>query len=113
MKLIAKFLLIALVIFSIQRLVPGITVSTFYTAILVALVLALLNLLVRPVLFILTLPITILTLGLFFFVLNALMFYFASTIVKGFTISGPVPALLGSLIVTIASWLIDRLFGKV
>lgn len=113
MKYIAKFLLIALVIFLIQKFVPGIVVANYYSALLVALVLALLNLLVRPILFVLTLPITILTLGLFFFILNALMFYLASTIVKGFTIHGFLPALIGSLIVTVASWLLDRLFGKV
>ncbi len=112
MKIIVKFLLVALVIFATAKFVPGITVASFYTALIVALVLSLLNLLVRPILFVLTLPITILTLGLFFFVLNGLMFYLASTIVKGFTIDGFLPALLGSLIVTVASWLLDRLFGK-
>jgi putative membrane protein len=113
MKFIIKFLFVALTIFLIQKFVPGITVASFYTALLVALVLALLNLLVRPILFVLTLPITILTLGLFFFVLNAAMFYLASTIVKGFVIDGFLPALLGSLVVTAVSWLLDGLFGKV
>ena len=113
MKIIVKFLGIALTVFIIAKFLPGITVASFYTALIVALVLALLNLLVRPILFVLTLPITIVTLGLFLFVLNAVIFYLASTIVKGFAIDGFLPALVGSLIISVVGWLLDRLFGKV
>ena len=89
--------------------VQGIEVSGIYTAIIVAILLGVLNLLVRPVLVLLTLPITILTLGLFLFVVNATIFWFVGTFVDGFTVDGFVPALLGSLVVSVASWIANKL----
>jgi putative membrane protein len=87
-------------------------VDSFYTALVAALVLGLVNALIRPILLVLTLPINILSLGLFTFVLNALMVWFASTIVKGFTVEGFVPAFLAALALwTVSlgtSWLIRR-----
>lgn len=102
-SLLTRLLAVIVALLLASRYVPGISVDDLYSAFIVALVLGVLNLVVRPILFVLTLPITILTLGLFAFVLNALMFWFAGTFVDGFTVVGFVPALLGSLLVSVVS----------
>lgn len=103
MKLIAKWLITAIAVLIASYYVPGIAVASVYTALVVALVLGIVNLVIKPVLFILTLPITILTLGLFAFVLNALMLWLVATLVKGFEVQGFIPALLGSLVIAVIS----------
>lgn len=108
MRLLTQFLATVLALFVASYLVPGIHVNDFYTACIVALLLGLLNLLVRPVLVVLTLPITIVTMGLFVFILNAILFWFVGSFVDGFDVIGFFPALVGSLIVSFANWL----FGK-
>ena len=112
MKLLAKLLISVIAILLASRYVPGIEVGgahPVYTAIIVAIVLGALNLTVKPLLFVLTLPITLLTFGLFAFVLNALMLWFVGTFIAGFTVEGFVPALLGSLFISTVSWLGNRL----
>ncbi len=111
MKLIAKILLAALTLLLVAKVVPGIEVENIYVAIIAALILGILNVIVKPILVILTLPITILTLGLFMFVINAGLFLFAASIVDGFSVAGFIPALLGSVIVTVASVLINNLLS--
>lgn len=110
--LLLRWILNALALLLVAYVVPGFGVETIYTALIAALVLGLVNALVRPLLFILTLPVTILTLGLFSFVLNALMIWLVSTIVKGFTVEGFVPALLAAvmlwLVSIVTNWLIDQ-----
>lgn len=103
MKLITKLLLTTLVLLIVAEYVPGISVDGFYPALIAAIVLGLLNLIVRPILFVLTLPISILSLGLFMFVINALLFWFATTFVDGFSVETFWHALLGSLIVSAVS----------
>lgn len=88
----------------IAKFVPGIEVSSFYIALLVALCWGLMSVTVRPVLGLLTLPINMLTLGLFSFVLNALLFWLLATVVPGFGVAGFIPALEGSVILLIVSW---------
>ena len=87
----------------VSYFIPGITVASFYTAIIVALVLGLLNMFVKPLLVILTLPITLLTLGLFMFVINAGLFLFAASFVEGFEVTGFITALIGSFLVSVVS----------
>ncbi len=103
MKLITRLLLTALVLLIVAEYIPGITVDGFYPALVAAVVLGLLNLFVRPILVILTFPITIVTLGLFMFVINASLFWFAATFIDGFAVATFLHALLGSLIVSVAS----------
>lgn len=105
MKLLIRLLINALAILLIAYLVPGVAVTGFYTALIVAVVLGLLNLVIKPLILLLTLPITILTLGLFTFVINALLFWFVGTVVKGFSVEGFVPAFLGALILTVVGWI--------
>lgn len=102
MGIIIKWLLSALVILVLAYVVPGITVSGFVAALIVALVLGLVNAFVKPILTILTLPITIITLGLFMFVINALMIMLVAAIVPDFHVAGFFPALLFSIIFSLA-----------
>jgi len=108
MKYILKWVAIGAVIFFLPQVVRGIQVENLYTAVIVAIVLALLNITVKPVLVILTLPVTILTLGLFLFVINALVLQFAGTIVKGFSVDGFGAAFLGALIISVVSWVAEK-----
>ncbi|MEK7567706.1 MAG: phage holin family protein [Patescibacteria group bacterium] len=110
MKTVVKIVLIALVLLGITQynLIPGISVSDFTTALVVSLVLAVLNLFIKPIVLLLTLPVNLLTLGLFTFVINALLFWLASFFVKGFEVSGFVAAFLGALVIAVFKWLVDR-----
>ena len=108
MNFLIHVLVVAVTLVVAAYLIPGIEVSSFTIAIVAAVILGLLNLVVRPILFVLTLPITLITFGLFAFVLNALMFMFAAYFVDGFTVSGFIPALIGSLFVAIASTLSSK-----
>jgi putative membrane protein len=111
MKIIIRILITALALVLVANLIPGIEVENFYAAIIAALILGLLNIFVKPLLVLLTLPITILTLGLFMFVINAGLFLFASSFVKGFSVDGFLPALIGSLLVSIISAIGNSLLG--
>lgn len=107
MKLILKFLVVVLVIMVLPALIPGISVEGFYPALIVALALGLLNLTLKPILFVVTLPINILTLGLFSFVINGLILWFVASFVDGFAVAGFWAAFLGALVVSAANWLIS------
>ena len=94
-----------------SRLVPGFAIEGTATLLLAAFLLGVANGFVRPLLFWLTLPLTILTLGLFLFVLNAAMLGLVAALLEGFTISGFFPALFGSLIVGLTSWVASSFIG--
>ena len=113
MKLIARWLLLAAALLLVAYLYPGVSVSSFGAALIAALVLGLLNTLLRPVLVLLTLPVTLLTLGLFLFVINAAMFYLAARVLDGFNVSGFGAALIGSLIYSACSVVIDVAMERV
>ncbi|MDC1205230.1 phage holin family protein [Candidatus Pacebacteria bacterium] len=103
MVIISRILVSALALLLAAYLVPGIEVESLYVAIIAAIILGILNLVVRPILIILTLPITIVTLGLFMFVINAGIFLFVASFIDGFVVNGFLIALLGSLLVSIVS----------
>jgi putative membrane protein len=116
LKIIVRWLLLAAALLLVAHLYPGVKVSSFGAAMAAALVLGLLNALVRPLLVLLTLPVTLLTLGLFLFVINALMFWAAAWLLQGLEVSGFVAALVGSLIYSACGLVIDvaleRLFQR-
>lgn len=116
MKLILKWLLSATALLAVAYLYEGVEVRSFGAALTAAFVIGLLNMLLRPLLVLLTLPVTVLTLGLFLFVINALMFWWAASLLNGFYVSGFGAALLGSLIYSMFGVVIDsalqRLFSK-
>jgi putative membrane protein len=110
-NLLLRWLLNAAALLLIAYLYPGVTVASFFSAMVAALVLGLVNALIRPILVLLTLPVTILTLGLFLFVINALLFWLVAEIVQGFRVTGFVDALVGSilysLITLVTTWLLS------
>ncbi len=114
-KLVTRWLLLACALLLVAYLYPGVTVASFGAALVAAFVLGLLNTVVRPLLVLLTLPVTLVTLGLFLFVINALMFWAAASLLDGFNVSGFGAALIGSLIYSLAGMVIDvaieRLFA--
>ena len=112
MYLILRWLINAAAILVIAYYLPGIGVSGFYAALIAALVLGIINALLRPLLILLTLPVNVLTLGLFTLVINALLFWFTATIVKGFTVADFGSAFLGALIMWIVSWITNWLFKR-
>jgi len=109
MELLLVWILNAVALLVVAYILPGITVASFGSALIAALVLGLLNTLVKPLLILLTLPITIVTLGLFLLVLNALVFWFAGSVLKGFQVSGFWWALLGAFVYSLVSGLLSRL----
>jgi putative membrane protein len=112
MLLLLRWLLSALGLMLVAYLIPGIGVAGFYTALIAALVLGLINAIIRPVIKILSLPINILTLGLFSLVINALLFWLVSTIVKGFVVTGFWPAFWGALIMSVVGWFANSVLKK-
>lgn len=108
MKILINWIVNAMVIFSVAYIMPGVHVANFTTALVVALVLGIINAILKPVLLILTLPINILTLGLFTFVLNAILIIIVSKIVPGFTIDGFLWALGFGIILSIASTVVHN-----
>jgi len=110
LALLARWIVNAAALLLVAYLYPGVQVQDFVAALFAALVLGLVNAVIRPLLVILTLPVTLLTLGLFLFVINALLFWLVAELVKGFTVSGFGGALIGSIlysvITLITSWLL-------
>lgn len=104
-KLIFKWLVLSAAVVVAAYLIPGITVNALTTALIVGLVLGLINMFIKPILFILTIPINIITLGFFGLILNALLFWAAAYFVNGFTIANFMAALWGSILVSIIMWL--------
>lgn len=116
MKLLVKWLLSAVALLAVAHLYNGVVVQSFSAAMVAALVIGLLNTILRPILVVLTLPVTVLTLGLFLFVINALMFYWASALLQGFQVRSFGAALIGSLLYTLLGLVIhsalEALFPK-
>ena len=110
LTVLARWIVNAAALLLVAYLYTGVTVESFFAAAMAALVLGLVNALVRPLLVLLTLPVTILTLGLFLFVINALLFWLVAEIVQGFRVTGFMAALIGSilysLITLVTSWLL-------
>ena len=107
MKLLINWLLSATALLAVAYLYSGVVVSSFTAALIAAAVLGALNMVVRPILVLLTLPVTLVTLGLFLFVVNALMFWAAASLVTGVSVMGFGAALIGSLIYSVLQLAID------
>ncbi len=103
--LLFRWLISAVSLLIVSYIVPGIEVQGFFYALIAAVFLGVLNAIVRPVLIILTLPLTILTLGLFLFVVNGIMLMLVSLVIKGFQVTGFWPAVLGALLLSVINWL--------
>ena len=109
MRLLLTWLINAAALLALKYIMPSITVDSFVTALIVAVVLGLINTLVRPIFVILTLPVTILTLGLFIFVINGLLFWAVGSFVPGFHVDGFWSGVFGAIIYSVISWALSAL----
>jgi len=109
MRLLLTWLINALALLAIKYIMPSITVDSFVTALIVAVVLGFINTLIRPLFVILTLPVTILTLGLFLFVINGLLFWAVGSFVPGFHVDGFWAGVFGAIIYSVISWALSAL----
>ena len=112
MGFIIKVLVTAVAAYAAAWLLPGVEIIDVKTAVVVALVLALLNMFVKPILVLLTIPVTIITLGLFLLVINILIIKWTDSLVGGFTVDGWWSALLFSLIVSVVTWMLSGLVDR-
>ncbi|HKW80648.1 MAG TPA: phage holin family protein [Casimicrobiaceae bacterium] len=109
MRLLLVWLINAAALFALPHLISSIKVDSIATALIAALVLGLVNTLIRPLLVLLTLPVTLLTLGLFIFVINGLLFWLVASFVEGFHVAGFWSAVLGAIVYAIISWALAAL----
>jgi putative membrane protein len=112
MRLLIVWLINAAALFVVPYLIPSIRVQDFMTALIAALVLAFVNTLIRPVLVFLTLPVTVLTLGLFILVINGLLFWAVANFIRGFEVAGFWSAVGGALVYSVISWALSALLLK-
>lgn len=108
-RLLIRWVLFALALLFTAWIVPGISFANFQTALLAAFVMGLVNIFIRPIILVFTLPLNLLTLGLFTFVINALMFLLVAKIVAGLVITGFLAALLGSIVLSVISLFINKI----
>jgi putative membrane protein len=111
MKLLARWLLSAAALLLVAHFYSGVQVTSFGSALIAAAIIGLLNTVVRPVLLVLTLPVTVLTMGLFLFVINALLFWAAASVLDGFSVAGFGAALVGSLAYSLIGVIIESALG--
>ncbi len=104
LKLLLVWLINALALLTVAYVMPGIAVSSFWTAMVAAVVLGLVNAVIRPILILLTLPATLLSLGLFIFVINGLLFWFVGSTLRGFEVGGFWAGMGGAIVYSIVSW---------
>jgi putative membrane protein len=112
MRLLITWLINAAALFALPYIFRSIHVESFPAALIAALVLGLINTLIRPILVLLTLPVTLLTLGLFIFVINGLLFWFVGSFIKGFTVGGFWTAVFGAIVYSVISWALSSLILK-
>ena len=112
LKLAIHWLVNAAALLAVAYIYPAVHVSSFLAALIAALVLGLINTLIRPLLILLTLPATLLTLGLFIFVINGLLFWWVGSFVDGFHVSGFWAAVFGAIVYSLISWLLSALLPK-
>ena len=109
LKLLVVWLINAVALLAVAYLMPTVSISSFGSALIAALVLGLVNAVIRPVLILLTLPVTLLTLGLFIFIINGLLFWFVGQILQGFVVTTFWSGVLGAIIFSVVSWALSAL----
>ena len=112
MRLLATWLINALALLALPYLMHSVSIDSFMTALLVAVVLGFVNTVLRPILIILTLPVTVLSLGLFVLVLNGLLFWLVATLFDGFHVAGFWSAFLAAILYSVISWALSTLILK-
>jgi putative membrane protein len=109
MRLILRWLISALALLALPYVVSGIELKSFYIALIAAVILGLVNAVIRPILILLTLPVTVLTLGLFILVINGLLFWFVGSFVEGFHVSGFWAGFFGAILYSLITWAVNAL----
>ena len=112
MRILLVWLVNTLALIAVAYLMPSITVASFTSALVAALVLGLVNAIIRPVLVLLTLPVTVVTLGLFILVINGLLFWFVGSFIEGFVVQGFWAGFFGAILFSIVSWALSALVLK-
>ena len=112
MRLIAKWMLVALALLALPNFIPGIAIASFTTALIVAFFWGFVNLIIKPIILLVLLPINLLTLGLFTFVVNALLFWGIGSFVKGFEVAGFMPAFWGAFVMAVVGILVNMLLSS-
>ena len=112
MRILLVWLVNALALIAVAYLMPSITISSFTAALVAALILGLVNAIIRPLLILLTLPVTIVTLGLFIFVLNGLLFWLVGSFIEGFVVQGFWAGFFGAILFSVVSWILSALVLK-
>ena len=111
-RLVLTWALNSFALFIVMKLIPGIQIDRFQNLLLATLVIGLLNVFLKPIIVLLTLPVTVLTLGLFTFVINGVIFYLAAHLVPGFHVTGFGSAFLAALLFSLFSFVLNMLFGS-
>jgi len=109
LRLLLVWLINTVALIAVAYLMPSVTISSFGAALIAALVLGLVNAVIRPILILLTLPATLLTLGLFIFIINGLLFWFVGSFIQGFFVAGFWAGVLGAIIYSVITWLLSAL----
>ena len=109
MKLLAAWIINALALLGVAYFVPGIHVSNFTIALIAAVVIGLANMLIRPILVIFTLPVTIITLGLFIFVINGILFWAVGSFLQGFEVQTLIAGIIGAFVYSVISWILSAI----
>jgi putative membrane protein len=110
MKIILHWLILSVAVFATTYIISGITVTPIYVALIVGACLSLFNMIIKPIINILTLPLNIITLGLFSLVINGALFWYLGTLVKGFHVETFYAAFMGALLVSIINWVLNKVF---
>lgn len=109
LKLLISWMLNALALMGVTYIVPGIQVGSFTVALIAAVLIGLVNMLIKPILVILTLPVTILTLGLFIFVINGVLFWAVGNFLDGFAVQTVMAGIIGAIVYSIISWMLSAI----
>lgn len=112
MSILIRIIALGVGLFLSSQFIEGVSISLWWPLIIAATVLAIIHMIIKPILKVLTLPINIVTLGLFSLVLNALFFWFVANIINGFSVSNFTAAFLGAIVVAIVYWIADKLFDN-
>lgn len=110
MKIILHWLILSVAVFTTTKIISGVTVDPIYVSLIVGACLALFNMIIKPIINILTLPINLITLGLFSLVINGALFWYLGTLIKGFHVETFQAAFIGALLVSIINWILNKVF---
>jgi len=110
MKIILHWILISVAVFATTKIIDGVVVSPIWIALVVGACLTLFNMFIKPIVNVLTLPINVITLGLFSLVINGVLFWYLGTLIKGFSVDGFYAAFVGAILVSVINWLLKKVF---